>query len=57
MYRDLNSHNFLLDSNGYLKLNNFKFAKVMKENEKTYSICGLPDCLAPEVILNKGTNQ
>jgi len=43
-----------LDSNGYLKLNNFKYAKILKNDEVTHTICGLPDCLAPEVILNKG---
>jgi len=42
----------LLDKCGYLKLTDFGFAK--KIDFKTYTLCGTPEYLAPEVLLNKG---
>ena len=51
-YRDLKPENILIDSRGYLKLTDFGFAKVIKTY--TLTVCGTPDYLAPEVLLNKG---
>ena len=53
VYRDLKPENILINKNGYLKLTDFGFAKIL-ENEKTYTLCGTPEYLAPEIILNKG---
>ena len=53
VYRDLKPENILINKNGYLKLTDFGFAKQL-ENEKTYTLCGTPEYLAPEIILNKG---
>ena len=53
VYRDLKHENILINKNGYLKLTDFGFAKIL-ENEKTYTLCGTPEYLAPEIILNKG---
>ena len=36
-----------------MKLTDFGFAKYL-ENGKTYTLCGTPEYLAPEIILNKG---
>ena len=36
-----------------MKLTDFGFAKYL-DNEKTYTLCGTPEYLAPEIILNKG---
>ena len=44
--------NVLIDKSGYLKLTDFGFAKVVEG--RTYTLCGTPEYLAPEVILNKG---
>ena len=43
----------MIDSKGYLKLMDFKFAKKLVGG-KTFSLCGVPDYLAPEVIMNQG---
>ena len=44
--------NLLLDGKGYIKMTDFGFAKMVG-NKRTYTICGTPDYLAPEIILNK----
>merc|ERR1712028_118169 len=52
IYRDLKPENILLEKDGYLKLTDFGFAKVIEY--RTYTLCGTPEYIAPEVLLNKG---
>lgn len=47
--------NLLLDSKGHIKVTDLGFAKVMASGKRTYTLCGTPDYLAPEIILNKVT--
>merc|ERR1712032_857613 len=54
IHRDLKPENILLSPNGYSKLTDFGFAKVLEPGTRTYTLCGTPEYIAPEVLLNKG---
>ncbi|KAL4895462.1 kinase-like domain-containing protein [Aspergillus ambiguus] len=53
VYRDLKPENILLDAEGHIRLVDFGFAKQVGSHE-TYTLCGTPEYLAPEVIHNSG---
>lgn len=68
VYRDLKPENILLDKTGYIRIIDFGFAKsvpylkadsngVEKIYSKTYTLCGTPEYLSPELIFNLGHDQ
>jgi serine/threonine protein kinase len=56
VYRDLKAENILIGSNGHIKLTDFGLAKKLLPGERTFSLCGTPQCMAPEVITKSGHN-
>lgn len=66
VYRNLNPHNLLLDQRGYLRLVDFKYTKKIPYKDthhqhtghkymyKTYTLCGVSEYMAPEMILRSG---
>ena len=55
IYRDLKLENILVDEKGYVVLTDFKLAKKLEENQqKTNTIIGTPEYIAPEILEKKG---
>lgn len=54
-YRDLKPENLLVASDGHMKITDFGFAKQI--NDKTFTLCGTPEYLAPEIIMSVGHNH
>jgi hypothetical protein len=55
IYRDLKPENVLLDADGHIRITDFGLSKKgIKINDKTFSFCGTPEYLAPEIIRGTG---
>jgi len=58
MYRDLKPENLMIDRHGFLKIVDFGFCKpVPLAGKKSQTLCGTPEYLSPELVLQRGHNQ
>jgi serine/threonine protein kinase len=53
-FRDLKPENIMIDEDGYPVLVDFGFAKSVPEGDKTFTFCGTPNYVAPEIIKMAG---
>jgi protein kinase A len=53
VHRDLKTDNFMITPKGHVKLIDFGFSKHIGFST-TYTTCGTPEYVAPEILLNKG---
>ncbi|CAM9464847.1 unnamed protein product [Phaeothamnion confervicola] len=62
-YRDLKPENLVMGSDGYVKMIDFGFAKRIPFKKgstmqtKSFTLCGTPDYLAPELVLSRGHDK
>ena len=56
VFRDLKPENLIFDFRGYLKVADFGFAKKLdkRTHYKTYTVCGTPEYIAPEIVTGQG---
>ena len=54
VYRDLKPENLLLTSNAHLKITDFGFAKRIPHSGFTYTFCGTPEYICPEIVKHSG---
>lgn len=50
LFRDFKPENVMIDEDGYPILVDFGFAKHVPKGEKTFTFCGTPNYVAPEII-------
>jgi serine/threonine protein kinase len=46
----------LLNKDGHIKLADFGMSRFLKNDDKSYTLCGTPEYVAPEIILKQGHN-
>ncbi|XP_075517627.1 protein phosphatase 2C and cyclic nucleotide-binding/kinase domain-containing protein isoform X1 [Primulina tabacum] len=56
LYRGVSPEVLAFDQTGYIQLVDFRFSKQLSSDssERTHTICGMADSLAPEIIQGKG---
>ena len=54
IYRDLKPENILINSDGFIKLADFSYAKKIDSSDLTFSMCGTQEYYSPEMINKSG---
>eukprot|EP00934_Nitzschia_sp_Nitz4_P001558 Nitzschia sp. Nitz4//scaffold317_size20466//3252//5378//NITZ4_008662-RA/size20466-processed-gene-0.7-mRNA-1//1//CDS//3329547533//1558//frame0 len=53
-FRDLKPENIMIDKDGYPIIVDFGFAKHIPRGGRTFTCCGTPNYVAPEIVTNTG---
>jgi serum/glucocorticoid-regulated kinase 2 len=55
IYRDIKPENILIDIDGHIRIADFGLSKPnMNDGDFSYSFCGSPEYMAPEMLLKQG---
>ena len=57
VYRDLKPENILLMPSGQIKVCDFGFAKKIADGDRSYTLCGTPEYIAPEMLAMLGHSR
>ena len=57
VYRDMKPENVLIDVDGHIKLADFGLSKIFKTDERSFSFCGSPEYMCPEILKREGHNH
>lgn len=58
IYRDLKPENILMDEKGHIRLADFGLSKLnFRASDYSYSFCGSPEYLSPEILVNEAKHN
>lgn len=57
VFRDLKPENVLVDIDGHIKIADFGLAKYIPARQKSYSFCGSPEYMSPEMLRGVGHDR